>query len=55
MHLDNRVIAEGRGLQKVQTDDNFAKLSEALYVAKQKTIDKSETLNAIHRCICIQS
>ena len=38
MHLDNRLTAEGRGLQKVQNNDNFAKLSEALYVAEQKTI-----------------
>ena len=35
MHLDNFLIAEGRGLQKVQTNDNFARL---LYVAEQKTI-----------------
>ena len=38
MHRDNRLTAEGRGLQKVQTNDNVAKLFEALYVAEQKTI-----------------
>ncbi|KMZ75553.1 Pre-mRNA-processing protein [Zostera marina] len=34
--LDKRLAADGRGLQEVQINDNFAKLSEALYVAEQK-------------------
>ncbi|CAH8354719.1 unnamed protein product [Eruca vesicaria subsp. sativa] len=34
--LDKRLAADGRGLQDVQINDNFAKLSEALYVAEQK-------------------
>ncbi|TYJ29487.1 hypothetical protein E1A91_A06G071800v1 [Gossypium mustelinum] len=33
--LDKRLAADGRGLQEVQINDNFAKLSEALYVAEQ--------------------
>nr|XP_043637251.1 SNW/SKI-interacting protein A-like [Erigeron canadensis]XP_043637252.1 SNW/SKI-interacting protein A-like [Erigeron canadensis] len=34
--LDKRLAADGRGLQEVQINDNFAKLSEALYLAEQK-------------------
>ncbi|CAI0459719.1 unnamed protein product [Linum tenue] len=34
--LDKRLATDGRGLQDVQINDNFAKLSEALYVAEQK-------------------
>ncbi|KAI3781779.1 hypothetical protein L2E82_11803 [Cichorium intybus] len=34
--LDKRLAADGRGLQEVQINDNFAKLSEALYVTEQK-------------------
>ncbi|KAL5717849.1 hypothetical protein ACHQM5_010811 [Ranunculus cassubicifolius] len=34
--LDKRLAADGRGLQEVQINDNFAKLSEALYVSEQK-------------------
>ena len=33
--LDKRLAADGRGLQDVQINDNFAKLSEALYIAEQ--------------------
>ncbi|KAG8894574.1 mRNA splicing protein [Tulasnella sp. 403] len=33
--LDKRLAADGRGLQDVHINDNFAKLSEALYVAGQ--------------------
>ncbi|XP_031092350.1 SNW/SKI-interacting protein A-like [Ipomoea triloba] len=34
--LDKRLAVDGRGLQEVQINDNFVKLSEALYVAEQK-------------------
>ncbi|KAI3514740.1 hypothetical protein L1887_13405 [Cichorium endivia] len=34
--LDKRLAADGRGLQEVQINDNFAKLSETLYVAEPK-------------------
>lgn len=34
--LDKRLAADGRGLQEVQINDNFAKLSEALYLAEHK-------------------
>ncbi|CAH2048144.1 unnamed protein product [Thlaspi arvense] len=34
--LEKRLASDGRGLQDVQVNDDFAKLSEALYVAEQK-------------------
>mmetsp|Transcript_9525 Transcript_9525/g.11055 ORF Transcript_9525/g.11055 Transcript_9525/m.11055 type:complete len:590 (+) Transcript_9525:98-1867(+) len=34
--LDKRLAADGRGLEETQINDNFAKLTEALYVAEQK-------------------
>mmetsp|Transcript_14857 Transcript_14857/g.44890 ORF Transcript_14857/g.44890 Transcript_14857/m.44890 type:complete len:605 (+) Transcript_14857:242-2056(+) len=34
--LDKRLAADGRGLQEVQINDQFAKLTEALYVAEGK-------------------
>ena len=34
--LDKRLAADGRGLQEVQINDNFAKLSEALYIAERR-------------------
>eukprot|EP00455_Lapot_gusevi_P022338 TRINITY_DN2325_c0_g1_i12.p1 TRINITY_DN2325_c0_g1~~TRINITY_DN2325_c0_g1_i12.p1 ORF type:complete len:447 (-),score=114.86 TRINITY_DN2325_c0_g1_i12:91-1374(-) len=33
--LDKRLAADGRGLQEVTVNDNFAKLAEALYVAER--------------------
>jgi SNW domain-containing protein 1 len=33
--LDKRLAADGRGLQEVSINDNFAKLSEALYLAER--------------------
>eukprot|EP01114_Cavostelium_apophysatum_P013203 TRINITY_DN3138_c0_g1_i1.p1 TRINITY_DN3138_c0_g1~~TRINITY_DN3138_c0_g1_i1.p1 ORF type:complete len:559 (+),score=177.22 TRINITY_DN3138_c0_g1_i1:136-1812(+) len=33
--LDKRLAADGRGLQDVQINDNFAKLSESLYIAER--------------------
>lgn len=33
--LDKRLAADGRGLQEMQVNDNFAKLSEALYIAER--------------------
>jgi SNW domain-containing protein 1 len=41
--LDKRLAADGRGLQEVQINDNFAKLSEALYLAEQKAREAVET------------
>ena len=41
--LDKRLAADGRGLQEVQINDNFARLSEALYLAEQKAREAVET------------
>ena len=34
--LDKRLAADGRGLQGVRINENFAKLAEALYIADRK-------------------
>eukprot|EP00899_Mesostigma_viride_P018876 jgi/Mesvir1/26990/Mv20701-RA.1 len=47
--LDKRLAADGRGLQEVQINDNFAKLSEALYVAEQKAREAVETRSKIQK------
>eukprot|EP00982_Pelagococcus_subviridis_P009079 30897-Pelagococcus_subviridis.AAC.41 len=41
--LDKRLAADGRGLQDVHINDNFAKLSEALYLAEEKAREAVET------------
>jgi len=38
--LDKRLAADGRGMQEVQISDNFASLSEALYVAERNARDE---------------
>jgi SNW domain-containing protein 1 len=47
--LDKRLAADGRGLTEVQINDNFAKLSEALYVAESKAREAVETRAKITR------
>jgi len=47
--LDKRLAADGRGLQEVQINDNFAKLSEAMYVAEQKAREAVETRSKIQK------
>ncbi|ELW71320.1 SNW domain-containing protein 1 [Tupaia chinensis] len=37
--LDKRLAADGRGLQTVHINENFAKLAEALYIADQKACE----------------
>ena len=34
--LDKRLAADGRGLQGVHINENFAKFAEALYIADRK-------------------
>ena len=38
--LDKRLAADGRGLQSVHINENFAKLAEALYIADRKVYFK---------------
>jgi len=40
--LDKRLAADGRGLQDVHINDNFAKLTEALYIAERTARDEIE-------------
>jgi len=40
--LDKRLAADGRGLQQVHINENFAKLSEALYIADRKAREAVE-------------
>ena len=47
--IDKRLAADGRGLQEVQINDNFAKLSEALYVAEQKAREAVEMRSKIQK------
>ncbi|KDP24092.1 hypothetical protein JCGZ_25749 [Jatropha curcas] len=47
--LDKRLAADGRGLQDVQINDNFAKLSEALYVAEQKAREAVEMRSKVQK------
>ncbi|XP_047494373.1 puff-specific protein Bx42-like isoform X2 [Penaeus chinensis] len=40
--LDKRLAADGRGLQSVHINENFAKLAEALYIADRKAREQVE-------------
>ncbi|PWA48150.1 SKI-interacting protein, SKIP [Artemisia annua] len=44
----NKVV-DGRGLQEVQINDNFAKLSEVLYVAEQKAREAVATRSKVQK------
>lgn len=47
--LDKRLAADGRGLQETQINDNFAKLSEALYIAEAKARESIESRAQIQK------
>lgn len=47
--LDKRVAADGRGLQKVEINDKFAKLSEALLVSDRKAREEIGSRAAMQR------
>jgi SNW domain-containing protein 1 len=40
--LDKRLAADGRGLQQIHINENFAKLAEALYIADRKAREAVE-------------
>ena len=40
--LDKRLAADGRGLQSVHINENFARLAEALYLADRKAREAVE-------------
>jgi len=43
--LDKRLAVDGRALQETKINDNFAKLSEALYIAERKAREETELRN----------
>jgi len=45
--LDKRLASDGRLLQETKINDNFAKLSESLYIAEQKAREDTELRNRI--------
>ncbi|KAM5273646.1 LOW QUALITY PROTEIN: SNW domain-containing protein 1-like [Ctenodactylus gundi] len=47
--LDKRLAADGRGLQRVHINENFAKLAEALYIADQKAREAVEMHAQVER------
>lgn len=47
--LDKRLAADGRGLQEVSINDQFAKFTEALYIAEQKARSAVETRAKMQR------
>ncbi|KAK9811770.1 hypothetical protein WJX72_009762 [[Myrmecia] bisecta] len=47
--LDKRLAADGRGLQEVAINDNFAKFTEALYVAEQTARTAVEMRSKVQR------
>ncbi|XP_050834284.1 SNW domain-containing protein 1-like [Serinus canaria] len=47
--LDKRLAADGRGLQSVRINENFAKLAEALYIADRKAREAVEMRAQVER------
>lgn len=52
--LDKRLAADGRGLQEVTINNNFATLSEALYVAERKAAEELRIRNQIRKKMSVQ-
>eukprot|EP00013_Stygamoeba_regulata_P010703 CAMPEP_0177675010 /NCGR_PEP_ID=MMETSP0447-20121125/26930_1 /TAXON_ID=0 /ORGANISM="Stygamoeba regulata, Strain BSH-02190019" /LENGTH=566 /DNA_ID=CAMNT_0019183283 /DNA_START=89 /DNA_END=1789 /DNA_ORIENTATION=+ len=52
--LDKRLAADGRGLQTVQINDNFAQLSEVLYLAERNVRSELEAMRAIKQKLAQQ-
>lgn len=47
--MDKRLAADGRGLQQLHINENFAKLAEALYIADRKAREAVETRAQLER------
>ncbi|TIA87814.1 hypothetical protein E3P99_02943 [Wallemia hederae] len=47
--LDKRLAADGRGLQDVQINDNFAKFSEALFIGERHARDEVRQRNVMQQ------
>lgn len=52
--MDKRVAADGRGLQTVHINENFAKFAEALYTADRKAREAVEMRAQIERKVAIK-
>ncbi|CAI4226732.1 unnamed protein product [Auanema sp. JU1783] len=52
--LDKRLAADGRGLQQTHINENFAKLSEALYIADRKARESVEARAQLERRLAQQ-
>lgn len=52
--LDKRLAADGRGLQEVQISDNFAKLSESLYIAERAAREEVERRSQLQRKLAVR-
>lgn len=52
--LDKRLAADGRGLQDPHINDNFAKLSEALYIAERNAREEIEKRAMIRRKLLLK-
>lgn len=52
--LDKRLAADGRGLQEVQISDNFAKLSESLYIAERAAREEVERRSQLQKKLAMK-
>ena len=52
--MDKRLAADGRGLQSSHINENFAKLSEALYIADRKAREAVEMRAQVERKIAVK-
>jgi SNW domain-containing protein 1 len=52
--LDKRLAADGRGLQEVQISDNFAKLSESLYLAERAAREEVERRSQLQKKLAMR-
>jgi SNW domain-containing protein 1 len=53
--LDKRLAADGRGLQEVQVNSGFAKLSEVLYIAERNAREEIAKRAAIEKKLALQA
>jgi SNW domain-containing protein 1 len=52
--LDKRLAADGRGLQEVQINDKFAKLSESLYIAERSAREEVTQRAALNKKVALK-
>jgi len=52
--LDKRIAADGRGLQEVSVNDNFAAFSESLYIAERKAREEIRIREELKKKVMLQ-